>query len=85
RLVLLETKGAHLAGSVDTAYKKALLERLSEMFSDGRVSPAGELSLEGINGTTVECDLLIDQAWQGVLEFRYFRGSGSRRPERPTG
>ncbi|MFN7520668.1 MAG: DEAD/DEAH box helicase family protein [Lysobacteraceae bacterium] len=85
RLVLLETKGAYLAGSVDTAYKKALLERLSEMFSDGRVSPAGELSLEGINGTTVECDLLIDQAWQGVLEFRYFRGSGSRRPERPTG
>jgi type III restriction enzyme len=82
RLVLLETKGAHLAGSVDTAYKRALLERLSRMFTDGRVAPAGELSLHGIDGATVECDLLIDQAWQGAMEFRYFGGSGNGKSQR---
>jgi len=51
--------------------------KLTEMFSDGQVAPAGELSLQGIDGTTVECDLLIDQAWQGALEFRYFGGAGA--------
>lgn len=72
RMVVLETKGAHLGGSVDTAYKQALLERLTRMFSDGPRAPVGALSLENADGITIECDLLLDQNWQGTLEFRHF-------------
>lgn len=72
RMVVLETKGAHLGGSIDTAYKQALLERLTTIFKDEGGSPAGALSLQKADGSEVVCDLLLDQAWQSVLERRYF-------------
>lgn len=70
RLVLLETKGLHLGGS-DTAYKQALLDRLTQAFGDERFASAGELVLEGGRERLV-CDLVFDQAWRGALEQRHF-------------
>lgn len=73
QIVLLETKGIHLAGSADSAYKQALLKKLTALFADRSDAPVGELVLQNIDGTTIECDLLLDQDWRGSLEFRYFR------------
>lgn len=72
RMVLMETKGLHLAGSRDTAYKQRLLERLTDAFRDERGSAAGELELVGQGGQTLVCDLLLDEAWRGSVEARYF-------------
>ena len=72
RSVLLETKGAHLAGSADTAYKRLLLERLEAAFRDERWSAVGRLALQSRDRQVVSCDLLLDPAWQGALEQRWF-------------
>lgn len=72
RVVVMETKGAQLAGNVDTAYKQALLQRLTEAFRDERPRSAGELVLEGEGAARIVCDLILDEAWEGVLEQRYF-------------
>lgn len=72
RIVLMETKGLHLQGNVDTDYKRALLERLTAVYRDERWSRAGELVLTGGRAEEVVCDLVFDQAWQGVLDKRYF-------------
>ena len=72
RIVLLETKGEHLAGASDTQYKQSLLDRLTQLFRDERTFRAGELELQVDRDTVVVCDLLFDQAWQGELEHRYF-------------
>ncbi len=75
RVVLIETKGAHLGGSEDTAYKAALLQRLQQAFRDERWATVGELQLAGPGDRTVlHCDLLLDSAWQGRVEQRWFRG-----------
>ena len=73
RMVLMETKGAHLAGSDDTAYKQALLQGLSAAFRDQRWQQVGELQLGQPDGlSSVACDLLLDTNWQGALEARWF-------------
>lgn len=72
--VLLETKGAHLGGSADTAYKQRLLQRLDAAFRDERGSHSvGELALQARDEVRVSCDLLLDEGWQGTLERRWFR------------
>jgi type III restriction enzyme len=63
----METKGMHLAGSADTAYKQALLEKLKAMFGDERGSVVGELALAGGNADVV-CDMVFDEGWRGSLE-----------------
>jgi len=72
KTVILETKGLHLAGSDDTAYKQCVLMRLSQAFRDERWKSVGQLSLAGADQHEVVCDLLLDQAWQGALEARFF-------------
>jgi type III restriction enzyme len=73
RLVLIETKGAHLGGSEDTVYKQRLLQRLNDAFRDERWQHVGELALAGGADTTVlACDLLMDAGWRGALEARWF-------------
>ncbi len=72
RIVLMETKGLHLAGSTDTDYKRALFERLTNAFRDERAHKSGELILEGSATEDIVCDLIFDQAWEGALEDRYF-------------
>lgn len=73
RLVLIETKGAHLGGSDDTGYKAALLARLEQAFRDARWASVGELALaDAADRTVLSCDLLLDTAWLGALEARHF-------------
>ena len=73
RVVVMETKGAHLEGNEDTVYKRALLERLTSLYADRRGKRSGELELTGADSkTSVVCDLLLDTAWQGALAKRYF-------------
>lgn len=73
RLVLLETKGAHLGGSQDTLYKQALLERLSTAYRDERWDSVGRLDLANAQDETiVACDLLLSPDWKGALEARWF-------------
>jgi len=75
RTVVLETKGLQLKGSDDTAYKQALLNRLTDVFSDRRLQQAGELALESAEAQTVVCELLFDEAaWRNTLNLRHFSG-----------
>ncbi|MDP3618143.1 MAG: hypothetical protein Q8R49_10065, partial [Rhodoferax sp.] len=71
KIVVLETKGLHLAGSNDTNYKKALLQRLSGAYADQSLARAGELELVG-TGQSLSCDLVFDGDWQGTLNARHF-------------
>ena len=71
RMVLLETKGAHLKND-DTDYKQALLQRLSQAFADQRFTKVGTLGLEGAAAAEVQCDLVFNEGWRGELNQRYF-------------
>lgn len=71
RTVVMETKGLHLAGSIDTTYKERLLRKLTHAFADARGAKAGQLALAGAQADVV-CDLLFDEAWRGSVEGRYF-------------
>ena len=71
KVVVLETKGLHLAGSADTAYKQELLERLTHAFADQSLSRVGEIELVG-DQQSVVCDLVFDQAWRSTMDARYF-------------
>ena len=73
RTVVMETKGLHLDGS-DSAYKQALLQRLTEAFRDERFTGAGTLALAGAEREDLVCDLVFDAAWRGAVEKRYFGG-----------
>lgn len=72
KLVVLETKGLHLAGSTDTAYKQSLLQRLTDAFADESLIPAGGLELVGQTQSVV-CDLVFDGDWKGTLNARQFQ------------
>jgi len=72
KTVVLETKGLHLAGSGDTNYKRAVLERLTRSFRDERLRQVGQLELKGASQNEIVCDLLLDEAWEGTLEAGYF-------------
>jgi len=76
QMVVMETKGLHLAGSTDTKYKRALLDRLSTAYKDERAAVVGKLSLDG-RADNIICDLVFDAAWRGTLESRYFHEAGS--------
>jgi type III restriction enzyme len=71
RVVVLETKGLHLAGSDDTQYKQALLQRLTQACAQQNLPSAGQVELVG-NGQALVCDLVFDTAWRGSLNARYF-------------
>ena len=76
RMVLLETKGLQLAGSIDTDYKRALLHRLTQAFADARLQSAGQMALVADGQVALQCDLVFEQAWQGQLDHRYFAAAG---------
>jgi type III restriction enzyme len=72
KVVVLETKGLHLAGSQDTDYKRQLLEKLSAMFRNEKAYSLGSMTLED-SAQALNCDLLFDQAsWKGSLAARHF-------------
>ena len=70
-VVVLETKGLHLAGSGDTQYKQALLQRLTQAYAAQSLNSAGQMEVVG-DGQGLVCDLVFDTAWQGSLNARYF-------------
>lgn len=67
RLTVLEMKGQHLAGNVDSEYKKALLRLMDESFMVEKVERVGELDLVDTNGHTVACDLVLMPEWKTRL------------------
>ena len=77
KLVVLETKGLQLAGSTDTAYKKLLLQRLTDAFADESLTPVGGLELVG-QAQSVVCDLVFDGDWRGTLNARQFQSLATR-------
>ena len=58
-ITVLETKGDQLDNNLDTAYKRALLEFLSDNFALDDCIPAGQLELVRENGETVKCALVL--------------------------
>jgi type III restriction enzyme len=72
KLVVLETKGLHLAGNNDTDYKQKLLERLSHVFADESSASVGGLELVGPSQSVV-CDLVFEGDWRGTLNARQFQ------------
>ena len=70
-LVVMETKGAHLANE-DTEYKRKLLETLQSAWADERLHRAGELELVGKEGDRLMCDLVFDGNWRNDLTQRWF-------------
>jgi type III restriction enzyme len=58
RITLLETKGDQL-DNLDTAYKREVLDFMSQSFSWDETVPAGTLELVQKNGETVEAALIL--------------------------
>ncbi len=71
QLVLLETKGLHLANE-DSAYKQALLHALGAAYRDERWHKVGSLELQGAGAEHLVCDLVFDANWRGALSKRLF-------------
>ena len=66
RVIVLETKGDQL-DNLDTAYKRDLLNFLSESFSWNEYTPAGELELIANTGETVQGALILMGNWKAEL------------------
>ena len=62
RIVVLETKGDHLGGNVDTTYKASVMELLTGTFNWDRTQPAGALDLVDADGTIVQCEMVLMSA-----------------------
>jgi type III restriction enzyme len=58
RIALLETKGDQL-DNLDTAYKREMLQVMSDNFAWDDTVPAGTMELVGNDGRTVECTLIL--------------------------
>lgn len=67
RLTVLETKGDHLAGNIDTEYKRKVLKVLSANFAWDETVPAGTLELVKKDGESVECALILMSEWKAKL------------------
>lgn len=67
RLVVIETKGEHLA-NLDTKYKAELLRLLSQCYRFENVTSSGTLELVVDSKTTVVCDLVVGDDWKTQLQ-----------------
>jgi type III restriction enzyme len=65
RVVVLETKGNQL-DNLDTAYKREVLEFLSESFAWDQTPAVGQLELTS-RGETVQCALVMFDEWKAKL------------------
>ncbi len=59
RVTVLETKGDHLGGNLDTEYKRKVLKVLSANFAWDDTVPAGTLELVKKDGESVGCVLIL--------------------------
>ena len=67
----METKGDHL-DNLDTKYKKAVLQLISDAYEIETAARIGELELVIEDGTTVKCDLVLMSEWETKLPNEYF-------------
>ncbi|MBK1717913.1 DEAD/DEAH box helicase family protein [Thiocystis violacea] len=67
RIVALETKGAQLAGNLDTEYKQAVLRLMSDHYAIEEAPRVGEIDLIDVSGTVVQCDLVLMPDWKTRL------------------
>lgn len=70
-LVVMETKGAHLANE-DTDDKSRLLAELERAFRDERMHRASELELVVGPGRRLKCGLVFDENWKNRMNEVYF-------------
>jgi len=66
RITVLETKGDQL-DNLEAAYKRDLLDFLSNSFAWDTAVPAGTLELIKDRGETVECSLILMSEWRAKL------------------
>ena len=71
KLVALETKGEFLDGNIDTEYKKALMNFLTQEFNWDSTLAVGKMEMEQ-DGVTVNCDLILLEECETVLSQKYF-------------
>lgn len=64
KLVVFEMKGIHLSGNLDTVYKQAVLQLMTEAFSVEKVPRVGELEFVVKDGTSMACDLVLMTDWK---------------------
>lgn len=63
----LETKGDKLAGNLDTTYKQAVLQLMSEHYAIEDAPRVGELDLIDTSGIVVQCELVLMTDWKTRL------------------
>ncbi len=66
-LVALETKGDQLAGNLDTTYKAALLDAVTDAYRREQVQRAGELEIVVGHRTIVRCRLVLMSEWKTAM------------------
>ena len=66
RIIALETKGDQL-DNADTAYKRDLLNYLTDNFAWDQTAEAGKLELVKEDGATLECSLVLMSEWKAKL------------------
>ena len=71
KLVALETKGEFIDGSIDTEYKRALMNFLTQEFDWDSTLAVGKMEMEQ-DGVTVNCDLILLEECETVLSQKYF-------------
>ena len=68
RLAVIETKGEFLGGTVDTEYKRKLLDLLSEKFSLDQTTPVGTFEIREDNVTSFRGQMVMLDDWQVDLQ-----------------
>jgi type III restriction enzyme len=72
-LVALETKGDQLAGNLDTGYKRAVLDAVTEAYSREQVQQAGELEIVFEEDVRVRCRLVLMSEWKTAVPALFRR------------
>lgn len=66
-LIALETKGDQLSGNLDTAYKRAVLDTVTNAYQHEQVQNAGELEIVVNDETRVRCRLVLMSEWKTAV------------------
>lgn len=67
QILVLETKGMHLAGNLDTEYKKQLLEKLEELAP--KAKECGDIELRGkTQSHQMKLRILMEDSWERDFE-----------------
>ena len=62
RLLILETKGMHLSGNLDTNYKKALLEELEK--KSPQALTCGKIFMQGEDKLNMSLRIVMENEWK---------------------